>query len=199
MARLLSHALQDGRQGIPDRRFARCLALGHLRCQKGDRTSRDEQSKALIAAVHAGTDVSELLCDEVNLAPGTIPFVLLRLLHPRVAGNTARKPDRVAVEPIEPHASAGSTNVDSRFFGKANCHRRAAYRAAGGLIPIGVFTHGCSISRGTVGTMTRRNGHAGLMPWARVTVACEHYAESGNRPSAHFLRGGVRLGFVWDP
>lgn len=39
----------------------------------------------------------------------------------------------------------------------------------------------------------------GLMPWAGVAVAYEQYAESGGRPATHFLRGGVRLGFVWDP
>jgi hypothetical protein len=38
-----------------------------------------------------------------------------------------------------------------------------------------------------------------VIPWAGLAVAYEYYAESGGRPSAHFIRGGVRLGFQWDP
>jgi hypothetical protein len=39
----------------------------------------------------------------------------------------------------------------------------------------------------------------GVMPWAGMALAYEHYVESGGRPKAHFFRGGVRVGFVWDP
>ncbi|PKN42450.1 MAG: hypothetical protein CVU63_12480 [Deltaproteobacteria bacterium HGW-Deltaproteobacteria-20] len=39
----------------------------------------------------------------------------------------------------------------------------------------------------------------GVMPWAGMAVAYEHHLESGGRPKTHFLRGGIRVGFVWDP
>lgn len=39
----------------------------------------------------------------------------------------------------------------------------------------------------------------GFLPWAGVAVAYEHYFESGGRASAEFLRGGLRLGLMWDP
>lgn len=39
----------------------------------------------------------------------------------------------------------------------------------------------------------------GLLPWAGMALAYEHYLESGGRPRTHFLRGGFRVGFVWDP
>lgn len=41
--------------------------------------------------------------------------------------------------------------------------------------------------------LRRRN----LVPWAGVVAAYEYYFE-GTRPSAHFLRGGVRVGVSWD-
>ncbi len=39
----------------------------------------------------------------------------------------------------------------------------------------------------------------GVMPWAGMAIAYEHHVESGGRPKTHFLRGGIRVGFVWDP
>ena len=39
----------------------------------------------------------------------------------------------------------------------------------------------------------------GVVPWAGMAVAYEHHVQSGGRPKTHFLRGGVRVGFVWDP
>jgi hypothetical protein len=39
----------------------------------------------------------------------------------------------------------------------------------------------------------------GVLPWAGAAVAYERYLESGGRPSAHFIRGGLRVGVVWDP
>ena len=39
----------------------------------------------------------------------------------------------------------------------------------------------------------------GLLPWAGVVLAVEHFVPSGGRPSAQFLRGGIRLGFRWPP
>lgn len=38
----------------------------------------------------------------------------------------------------------------------------------------------------------------GLLPWAGLGVATEYYLESGGRPSALFLRWGLRVGAVWD-
>lgn len=37
-----------------------------------------------------------------------------------------------------------------------------------------------------------------LLPWAGAVLGYEHYFESGGRPAAHFLRGGVRVGIAWD-
>jgi hypothetical protein len=39
----------------------------------------------------------------------------------------------------------------------------------------------------------------GVLPWAGAAIAYEHYVESGGRPAAHFIRGGLRVGVVWDP
>jgi len=39
----------------------------------------------------------------------------------------------------------------------------------------------------------------GVLPWAGAALAYEHYVESGGRPAAHFIRGGLRVGLVWDP
>jgi hypothetical protein len=39
----------------------------------------------------------------------------------------------------------------------------------------------------------------GVLPWVGAAVAYEHYLESGGRPQAHFVRGGLRAGVVWDP
>lgn len=39
----------------------------------------------------------------------------------------------------------------------------------------------------------------GLMPWAGLAVAYEYFPENGGRSRASFFRGGVRVGFVWDP
>ena len=39
----------------------------------------------------------------------------------------------------------------------------------------------------------------GVLPWVGAAVAYEHYLESGGRPRAHFVRGGLRAGIVWDP
>jgi hypothetical protein len=38
-----------------------------------------------------------------------------------------------------------------------------------------------------------------IIPWAGLALAYEYYADSGGRPAAHFIRGGARLGFQWDP
>jgi hypothetical protein len=38
-----------------------------------------------------------------------------------------------------------------------------------------------------------------FIPWVGVAAAYDYFAESAARPSAHFFRGGLRLGFQWDP
>lgn len=38
-----------------------------------------------------------------------------------------------------------------------------------------------------------------LIPWAGIAVAYEYYADGNARPAAHLVRGGIRLGFQWDP
>lgn len=39
----------------------------------------------------------------------------------------------------------------------------------------------------------------GFIPWAGAALAYDYYFESGGRPSAQFLRGGLRVGAVYDP
>ncbi len=43
--------------------------------------------------------------------------------------------------------------------------------------------------------LRRRN----VLPWAGLALAYEHYFPGGGRESAHFLRGGLRIGLPWDP
>lgn len=38
----------------------------------------------------------------------------------------------------------------------------------------------------------------GVIPWAGAALAYEHFVPSGGRERAHFLRGGLRVGVVWD-
>jgi hypothetical protein len=39
----------------------------------------------------------------------------------------------------------------------------------------------------------------GVLPWAGLAIAYERYFESGGRPRAHFVRGGLRVGLMWGP
>jgi hypothetical protein len=39
----------------------------------------------------------------------------------------------------------------------------------------------------------------GVIPWGGAALAYEHYFPSGGRARAHFIRGGLRVGIVWDP
>ncbi len=50
---------------------------------------------------------------------------------------------------------------------------------------------------GAIGVMALRT--RGVLPWAGIAVAYEHYFPSGGRERAHFLRGGLRIGLMWDP
>jgi len=38
-----------------------------------------------------------------------------------------------------------------------------------------------------------------VLPWAGAAVAYEQYLPGGGRERMHFVRGGLRVGFVWDP
>lgn len=49
-------------------------------------------------------------------------------------------------------------------------------------------------SVGLLGLRTRN-----VIPWAGMAVTYEYYVDSGGRPAAHFLRGGLRVGLIWDP
>jgi hypothetical protein len=48
-------------------------------------------------------------------------------------------------------------------------------------------------SIGVFATRTRN-----LLPWAGVGGTYEYYVASGGRPAAHFIRGGLRVGLLWD-
>lgn len=50
---------------------------------------------------------------------------------------------------------------------------------------------------GAIGVKALRT--RGVLPWAGLAIAYEHYFPSGGRPRAHFLRGGLRIGLMWDP
>jgi hypothetical protein len=50
---------------------------------------------------------------------------------------------------------------------------------------------------GSVGVKGLRTRN--ILPWAGLALAYEHYVASGGRPRAHFLRGGLRVGLMWDP
>jgi hypothetical protein len=39
----------------------------------------------------------------------------------------------------------------------------------------------------------------GVLPWAGVGIAVEHYVPSGGREAMQFLRGGLRVGLRWPP
>jgi hypothetical protein len=38
-----------------------------------------------------------------------------------------------------------------------------------------------------------------VLPWAGLAIDYEYYPRNGGRAPAHFLRGGLRFGFPWDP
>ncbi len=50
---------------------------------------------------------------------------------------------------------------------------------------------------GAIGVSALRTRN--ILPWAGFAVAYEHYVESGGRPVANFVRGGLRIGAMWDP
>jgi hypothetical protein len=49
----------------------------------------------------------------------------------------------------------------------------------------------------TVGVFALRA--QGVIPWGGLAGSYEYYVEGAARPAAHFFRGGLRLGIIWDP
>lgn len=80
---------------------------------------------------------------------------------------------------------------------------RGSWQYEGEVGAVGLFqADDSSLSLGTrvggaVGVKALRT--RGVLPWAGVAVAYEHYFPSGGRPRAHFVRGGLRVGLMWDP
>ena len=71
------------------------------------------------------------------------------------------------------------------------------------LAPVGLFqaddsnvSYGARVATGLGVSVLRTRG---FLPWAGVALSYEYYFASGGRPQAHFVRGGVRVGFMWDP
>ncbi len=60
----------------------------------------------------------------------------------------------------------------------------------------GDFSYGVRLGGG-IGVAALRT--RGFLPWAGLAIGYEHYFESGGRPEAHFIRGGLRVGFMLDP
>ncbi len=60
----------------------------------------------------------------------------------------------------------------------------------------GDFSYGVRVAGG-IGVAALRT--RGFLPWAGLAIGYEHYFESGGRPEAHFIRGGLRVGFMLDP
>jgi hypothetical protein len=49
----------------------------------------------------------------------------------------------------------------------------------------------------TIGVYALRTRN--LIPWAGLATTYEYYFPGGDRPHAYFLRGGLRVGLLWDP
>ncbi len=60
----------------------------------------------------------------------------------------------------------------------------------------GAFSYGV---RGAFGIGLSALRARSILPWAGATVAYEYYIPSGGREAQHFIRGGLRVGFQWDP
>ncbi|HVJ15163.1 MAG TPA: hypothetical protein VM686_06975 [Polyangiaceae bacterium] len=60
----------------------------------------------------------------------------------------------------------------------------------------GAFSWGV---RGAFGLGVSALRTRGFLPWAGATIAYEYYLPSGGRDAQHFIRGGLRVGFMWDP
>jgi hypothetical protein len=69
--------------------------------------------------------------------------------------------------------------------------------------PVGIFqadntrlSYGVRVG-GAVGVFSLRT--LSVLPWAGLAMTYERYFENSARPAAHFIRGGLRVGIVWDP
>jgi hypothetical protein len=69
--------------------------------------------------------------------------------------------------------------------------------------PVGIFqadntswSYGARIG-GAIGVFSLRT--LSVLPWAGLAMTYEYYFENAARPAAHFIRGGLRVGIVWDP
>jgi len=60
----------------------------------------------------------------------------------------------------------------------------------------GDFSYGV---RGAFGLGIAALRTRGIIPWGGGHVAYEYYAPGGGRAAQHFVRGGLRVGFIWDP
>jgi hypothetical protein len=60
----------------------------------------------------------------------------------------------------------------------------------------GDFSYGM---RGSFGLGLAALRTRGFLPWGGAAIAYEYYAPSGGRAAQHFVRGGLRVGFLWDP
>lgn len=58
------------------------------------------------------------------------------------------------------------------------------------------FSYGVRFG-GTVGVAALRT--RGFLPWGGLAVAVERYFENDARSAATFVRGGLRVGLMWDP
>jgi hypothetical protein len=69
--------------------------------------------------------------------------------------------------------------------------------------PVGIFqadntrwSFGTRIG-GAIGVFSLRA--LNMLPWAGLAMTYEYYFENSARSAAHFIRGGLRVGIVWDP
>ncbi len=69
--------------------------------------------------------------------------------------------------------------------------------------PVGIFqadntrlSYGVRVG-GAIGVFSLRA--LSVLPWAGLAMTYERYFENSARPAAHFIRGGLRVGIVWDP
>lgn len=60
----------------------------------------------------------------------------------------------------------------------------------------GDFSYGV---RGAFGIGLSALRTRGFLPWGGAALAYEYYVPSGGRAAQHFIRGGLRVGFMWDP
>lgn len=71
------------------------------------------------------------------------------------------------------------------------------------LAPVGLFQSSNSAwsfgTRGGLSIGLSALRARGVLPWAGASLSYEYYFAGGGREAAQFLRGGLRVGFLWDP